>query len=79
MVPILANLCYFVVNLVSYCGKHNPLNAYATCSVMFCFVLFCFVLFCFVFFVFVFVFVFVCLVFFKFYFIGPDVNGILNT
>ena len=28
MVPILANLFYLVVNLVSYCGKHNPLNAY---------------------------------------------------
>ena len=26
MVPILANLCYLVVDLVSYCGKHNPLN-----------------------------------------------------
>ena len=33
-VPILANICYLVVNLVSYCGKHNPLNADTTCSVI---------------------------------------------
>ena len=33
MVPILADVCYLVVNLVSYCGKHNPLNADTTCSV----------------------------------------------
>ena len=30
MVPILANLCYLVVNLVSNCGKHNSLNDYTT-------------------------------------------------
>ena len=34
MVPILTNLCYLVVNLVSYGGKHNPLNADTTCSVI---------------------------------------------
>ena len=31
MVPILATLCYLVVNLV-YCGNYNHLNAYTTCS-----------------------------------------------
>ena len=32
--PILANLYFLVVNLVSYCGNRNPLNAYATHSVI---------------------------------------------
>ena len=30
MVPILAKLCFLVENLVSYCGKHNHLNACVT-------------------------------------------------
>ena len=32
MVPILAYLCYLVVNLVSFCMKNNPLNANTTFS-----------------------------------------------
>ena len=56
IVPILASLCYLVENLVSYCGKHNPLNAYTTCSVINLFSHKIII----------------------FYFIGPDVSGVLN-